>query len=149
MVRLCWKSARLAVRILCLSYLAQKLSPRERERKGGRVERKRERTHRCSHPTSEKRDSVGRLTVAKVLPVKERVVFFDELVAGLNNGMQWASRNGMKRATRQTRKSEVRFPGTIPLTPALSRVFFFNVYNFYVNSYVKIYMWYQINPLWL
>lgn len=125
MVRLCWKPARLAVRILCLSYLAQKLSSRkrERERGGGRVERKKEWTRHCSYPTFERRDSVGRLTVAKVLPVKERaVVFFDELVAGLNSGMQ---RNETRNASNaETRKSEVRFPGTIPLTLTLSRISF-------------------------
>lgn len=151
MVRLCWKPARLAVRILCLSYLAQKLSPRERERERKEGWKEKENGLAVARILpSERRDSVGRLTVAKVPPVKERaVVFFDELVAGLNSGMQRASRNGMKRATRQTQKSEVRFPGTIPLVPAFSRISFSTFYNFYAKSYVKIYMWYQVYLLWL
>lgn len=74
MARLRRKPARLAVRILCLNYFAQKRSESEEEKDGG----EREDGCRCSRPTS---DFAGRLTAAKVLPVKERaVIFFDELV---------------------------------------------------------------------
>lgn len=145
MARLRRKPTRLAVRILCLNYLAQKRSERarEREREQQRVKGRKESANAPlrSHPTS--KDSVGRLNVAKVLlPVKERaVVFFDEPVAGLKSGMR--RENGMKRAARQTRKSEVRLPGAIPLS--YISALFFNVHNF-LREFFSNHTYDKVNP---
>lgn len=128
------------------SALRERKRKREKEGWGGKGKEK-EDGRRCSHPTSERRFRGAFNRCESSSRERTRCCIFRR--AGRGFKQRYATRVEKRNETRgasnaKTRKSEVRLPGNHSSFPPS---FFFNIYNFYVNSLLEVYIWRKVNPL--